>query len=326
MSLLRITSYNVHSCVGSDGHYDVQRVGQTISATKPDLVALQEIEVNHVRQQTRLWSTVHFDNQPKLLSEAVGLQHCVFAPAIRSVAVGNLSNGKESHNESDCHGSFGIAILSRFPILDTKTLNFTQYKRKTLRNALAVLVETEGVKVWFVCTHLGCHFGGEQYEQVKELLPFLHTLAQDLNASGVILAGDTNSPPFFKAIRHLKRQGMIDTWDQAGGRSCSTTFPALGWPCCYSWTCCPPLLKLDYIMFRPSTRAMQPCLECIATWVVQDGDSEDNGLHNVDLMASDHRPLCATFHVRRLSDDRVEFQAGGGGMSSPALMSVRMRR
>ena len=43
---IRFLTYNVHSCVGTDGVYDVSRVAATAAAGKPDIIALQEIENN----------------------------------------------------------------------------------------------------------------------------------------------------------------------------------------------------------------------------------------------------------------------------------------
>jgi len=274
------------------------------------------VEVNHALQQTRIWSTAHFDDQPALLSEQTGLKYHAFAEALRCKGKGTFPSGSETHNEPEALGSFGIAIISRFPILDQKILTYTKYQKKTLRNALAVLIEVDGSKVWFVCTHLGCHSGPEQHAQAVELAPFLRDLAADQGAKGVILAGDTNSPPFFGAIKHLKKNGMTDTWEGGGNRSScfgGTTFPALGWPGCYSWVCCPPLLKLDYIMYRSSGLG-NTAMECDATWVVQDGDSE-NGEDKVDLMASDHRPLCAVFRVVGVDLSDITVTTAGRKMS-----------
>lgn len=48
----QVVSYNVHSCVGSDGQYSVERVAEALMGA--DIVCLQEVEANHVVQQTRL--------------------------------------------------------------------------------------------------------------------------------------------------------------------------------------------------------------------------------------------------------------------------------
>ena len=41
----RIMAYNVHRCVGVDRRLDVGRVAAVIAQQKPDIVALQELDV-----------------------------------------------------------------------------------------------------------------------------------------------------------------------------------------------------------------------------------------------------------------------------------------
>ena len=111
-----ISSYNIHSCVGSDFEYDVSRVAHTISALASDIVALQEVEVNKANQKTRLWSFVHEDDQPALLAAATGLVHHAFAPAVKSIYTGMVV--EEHDTELAQNGHFGVAILSKHPILE----------------------------------------------------------------------------------------------------------------------------------------------------------------------------------------------------------------
>jgi endonuclease/exonuclease/phosphatase family metal-dependent hydrolase len=47
--MLRILTYNVHRCVGTDGRLDVGRVAAVIAAEAPDIVALQEVDVGRAR-------------------------------------------------------------------------------------------------------------------------------------------------------------------------------------------------------------------------------------------------------------------------------------
>ena len=136
---LKVTTYNIHSCVGSDWKYSVERVAQTISASQPDVVALQEVDVNHVLQKTRLWSSTHDHDQVKRLSELTNLQHHAFAPAIRCKSEGKYT---EVHGEGD--GEFGIGVLSRFPILDTRIITYKPFGMKSPRNAIAAKLELAG--------------------------------------------------------------------------------------------------------------------------------------------------------------------------------------
>ena len=45
----RIMTYNVHSCRGVDGRLDVGRIAAVIAQSKPDIVALQELDVHRPR-------------------------------------------------------------------------------------------------------------------------------------------------------------------------------------------------------------------------------------------------------------------------------------
>lgn len=46
---LRVLSYNIHYGPGMDGLSDIQRLADVIKAAKPDLVALQEVDVGVLR-------------------------------------------------------------------------------------------------------------------------------------------------------------------------------------------------------------------------------------------------------------------------------------
>jgi endonuclease/exonuclease/phosphatase family metal-dependent hydrolase len=47
--MLRILTYNVHRCVGTDRRLDVGRVAEAIAAQAPQVVALQELDVGRAR-------------------------------------------------------------------------------------------------------------------------------------------------------------------------------------------------------------------------------------------------------------------------------------
>ncbi|MBV8681948.1 MAG: endonuclease/exonuclease/phosphatase family protein [Caulobacteraceae bacterium] len=47
--MLRLLTYNVHRCVGTDGRHDVGRIAAVIAAEAPDIVALQEVDVGRAR-------------------------------------------------------------------------------------------------------------------------------------------------------------------------------------------------------------------------------------------------------------------------------------
>ena len=46
---LRVMTYNVHSCIGMDGKLDAERIARVIARARPDVVALQELDVGRSR-------------------------------------------------------------------------------------------------------------------------------------------------------------------------------------------------------------------------------------------------------------------------------------
>jgi len=338
MEDLTVVSYNVHSCVGSDGKYSIDRVSNVLASQHPDIVCLQEIEVNNSRQhsqqqqptptptptQTRLWSHPHSHDQPATIAASLGWKepHTAFSKAISSEIDGCLWFKSERHTDSSssssASGDFGIAILSRHKILDTREWSYPRYRTKTLRNAMACLVQLPSNSrdcIWIVNTHLGCHTGEEQYRQSLELAKFVRFLrgekgglntaaAATATATGVILCGDLNSLPHFRSIQTLESVGLRDVWKECGvGYGC--TFPAeglVGPP--LPWLCLPPVFRLDYIFtqcFEDEYEQGEDTVVLRPKDIHVVNQSADRGTHEIDLCSSDHLALCATFAVGRLN-------------------------
>ena len=79
--MVRLLTYNVHRCVGSDGKLDVARVAEVIAAHAPDIVALQEVDVGRARTggvdqaerlARRLGMAFHFNANVKVEEELYG--------------------------------------------------------------------------------------------------------------------------------------------------------------------------------------------------------------------------------------------------------------
>jgi endonuclease/exonuclease/phosphatase family metal-dependent hydrolase len=47
--VFRVMTYNVHPCIGADGHLSPYQIAEVISRCRPDIVALQELDVGRVR-------------------------------------------------------------------------------------------------------------------------------------------------------------------------------------------------------------------------------------------------------------------------------------
>jgi endonuclease/exonuclease/phosphatase family metal-dependent hydrolase len=89
---VRVLCYNIHYGQGNDGVYNLERLAAVIADVKPDLVALQEVDVG-VKRSGRV-------HQAMRLGELTGM-------AVRY--------GPTQHYQG---GLYGNAVLTRLPILD----------------------------------------------------------------------------------------------------------------------------------------------------------------------------------------------------------------
>lgn len=158
--LFTLATYNIHSCVGVDNRYDVQRVASVIRLLEPDVVGLQEVDRGY-------W----FDSaigQLEKLAELTGMR---------------LLEGMTLERQS---GTYGNALLSRWPLTDVSRLDLGVTGREK-RGALGATVEVEKTSVAFVVTHLSRH-AGARLQQLKALMDRL-----DCSADGILaVLGDFN--------------------------------------------------------------------------------------------------------------------------------------
>src|SRR5438128_2222058 len=115
-SCLRIASYNVHGCVGTDGRKDAARIAGVIAELDCDTVGLQEV-----------------DYRLDYIAGRVGM-HCI--PGITLVR----------HD-----GPFGNALLTTRKVLDVRQLALG-YGRREPRSALDVDLDVCGQKLRVVVT------------------------------------------------------------------------------------------------------------------------------------------------------------------------------
>eukprot|EP01006_Ploeotia_vitrea_P066971 TRINITY_DN96131_c0_g1_i1.p1 TRINITY_DN96131_c0_g1~~TRINITY_DN96131_c0_g1_i1.p1 ORF type:complete len:288 (-),score=14.95 TRINITY_DN96131_c0_g1_i1:67-930(-) len=234
-----IVSYNIHSGVGMDGQYDLERIAELINQYSPDIVALQELEINRKHQKTRRWSVKHSDNQAEKLSELCGLPYHCFACAIT------------------CNdGDFGIAVLSKFPLLNTEILMYSPFKQlglltKTPRNALAVQVQPHDTApvFWLITTHLGMDvFGSEQAVQAQEL----HTwVCRTVKSDEHLIVGDCNMLSSWNAYKSFVRAGYADIWRKHLPDDPGHTYPAVpqAW-----WNLLAVPRRLDYAWLHKDSK------------------------------------------------------------------------
>jgi endonuclease/exonuclease/phosphatase family metal-dependent hydrolase len=210
----RILTYNVHRCVGMDGKLDVARVARVIAQARPDVVALQELDVGRVR--------TGMVDQAHAIAEQVGMSFH-FHPALRV---------EEER--------YGDAILSTSPMRLIKAgalPGSNAVRGLEPRGALWVRIELDGGEVDVVNTHLGL-VPHEQRNQADALLGG-DWMGHDACTDPAILLGDFNATPRHGAYRRIARR--LRDAQTVGRRRRSPTFPARF-----------PLLRIDHVFVSRS--------------------------------------------------------------------------
>lgn len=158
---LRIATYNVHRCIGTDGRHDPHRVAEVLRELDADVVSLQEV--------TKRAGGPRDLDQLQILAAATDLQP-VEGPTLQIE-----------------RGHAGNAILSRLEILDVRRFDLTVQPHEP-RGAIDVDLLHGGERIRVITTHLGLR----QFERRKQLASLGEIVARDPDATTIVL-GDLNA-------------------------------------------------------------------------------------------------------------------------------------
>lgn len=161
---LTLVSYNIHSGIGTDGRFDLGRVGEVLREVDADVIALQE--VGDFRGVTAR------EDQPEHLAELLGM-HMAFGPNV-------VRNGRR----------YGNAILTRLPILKSKNYDLSVGRREP-RGALRCDLDLGGGKQLHVfCLHMGLRMGERRRQEA--LLLSSDILRDAARRDPLVVCGDFN--------------------------------------------------------------------------------------------------------------------------------------
>jgi endonuclease/exonuclease/phosphatase family metal-dependent hydrolase len=188
---MRVVSWNIHGCVGSDRRFDPERVARVLARLQPEVVLLQEVGEAHGRQ-----SQV---DQAQLLSRQLGMI-CAVGITVEAGPFG-----------------YGLATLCRGPILeaDTYDLSVRGYEP---RACLRIITGFGMARLTVLNAHLGLAWG-ERRRQLDRMLGADGPLGRP--PAPFVLAGDFNDWPPGPVTRMLGRRLV----DAGAGRG--RTFPSL---------------------------------------------------------------------------------------------------
>ena len=208
-----------------DGQFDLKRTASVLTALNPDVVLLQEVDCR--RPQTRM------RHQPAFLAKTLNM---------------DFAYGAVKHYRP---GSYGNAILSRYPIV-----NYMNHilPGEDQRCCLEAEIEAPLSNVTVFNLHLGLK-AAERYRHLQDIILPRVTAA----SSPVLLGGDFNARPESSEIG-LVKNCLRDSF-QANSGECIYTFPSDQ-----------PRARIDYIF-------LNNCWELSHCKIIP------------DTPASDHLPL-----------------------------------
>ncbi|WP_028747193.1 endonuclease/exonuclease/phosphatase family protein [Rhizobium mesoamericanum] len=193
--VIRILTYNVHSCVGTDRKIDPARIAAVIADAGPDIVALQEIDVRRRR-------TGGVD-QAAIIASLLKME-AHFHPA--------LAIAEEQ---------YGDAIITALPAHPIKAGPLPSLGEA--RGALSVEVMFANRNLLVVNTHLGLR-RRDRAQQMSTLLSPAWLRRDGSNPTSAILCGDFNAVPS-SAAYHLANRLLQDA-QLACNQTARPTFPS----------------------------------------------------------------------------------------------------
>jgi len=229
---LRILAYNIRHGLGMDDSVDLERSARLINSLEPDIVTLQEIDNGTER-------TGNVD-QAAILAHLTGM-HGVFGAFMDYQG-----------------GQYGMALLSRFPILEYH--NHVLPEGAEPRSALAARIRIGPTDQEIIV--VGIHLYATEQERLAQAQTIVELFESE--SIPVILAGDFNSQPQSEVMRLL---GTI--WEIPVKGEDHLTFPSNT-----------PDREIDFILFRPDSMFRV---------------AESRVIHQP--LVSDHRPVVLTLEI-----------------------------
>ena len=250
---LRVASYNVHAGAGADGRFDLARTATAIRDLDADVVGLQEVDV-------RWGARSQWLDTAQELADRLDMR--VYFGPIYSL---------DPPAGSDARREYGVAVLSRWPIVAAENHDLTRLSTVVPDPTPApapgfpeVVVDKKGALVHVYTTHLDYRADPSvRRTQVDETLDIL---ADDAGAARV-LVGDFNAPPEAPELAPLWSV-LTDAWAAAPDTGSGLTYPTD-----------PPTKRIDYVTVSSEVRVVAS--------------------HVIDTDASDHLPVVADLLVRR---------------------------
>ncbi|MDJ0389812.1 endonuclease/exonuclease/phosphatase family protein [Roseomonas sp. E05] len=156
--ILRAMTWNIHSAIGPDGRYDLERVLGLIRRHHPDLLAVQEVE-----------------------ARGRGARPSPFT-LLREHFAGHALHAETIHAHD---GAYGHMLLSRWP-MEQEAVHDLSIEGREPRAAIAARIRTPGGLLGVIAAHLGLK-RAERHRQASRLAK----LVREMEGPTVVM-GDFN--------------------------------------------------------------------------------------------------------------------------------------
>jgi endonuclease/exonuclease/phosphatase family metal-dependent hydrolase len=267
VATLRVLHYNTHhGGYGTDDVYNTDRIADAIAKTNPDIVSLQEVEVNTSWSKGKDQRVIYRD----LLQQRTGATWYTvwFGRAGGSTGLGEL-------------------ILSKYPFVATSHVLLT-----ASRSAVDAAITVNGRTINFTSVHLDNEAQSNRLTEINELLAWETTLAENR-----IIVGDYNAWPNTTEIANMTKT-YIDTW--AAAKAAGTAVSWAGNPDGITHGS----HRIDYIFQSKGATALT--LKSAQVFDTSDYSgtlcsASGNATcfkYPTGIDPSDHRPVMAVFEVR----------------------------
>lgn len=189
---LTVVTYSIHRGEGVDERYSSIRIARTLEQYKPDLVALQEVDMGTNR--------THGDSQAVIIANHLGMFYA-FGKTI------NLMGGE-----------YGNAILSKYPILSVQNTDISPGETSERRGLLRVTVDLGFRTMRFYSTQFGIMEEEVDYhsKRVGKIFRMLN-----LNEP-IIFCGNLSAEPYSPLLTPLMDQ-LLDLGTYFGNKT--STYP-----------------------------------------------------------------------------------------------------
>ncbi|MFI9604637.1 endonuclease/exonuclease/phosphatase family protein [Streptomyces sp. NPDC004069] len=244
---LRVATYNIHAGAGEDEVFDLDRTARALRDLRADVIGLQEVDVH--------WGDrSDFVDEARALAEKLDMR-VFFAPIYD---MDPATPGAERRR-------FGVAVLSRHPVLEAENHEITRLSTQTSDPVPApapgfaeVTLNVRGAHVHVYDTHLD--YRGDPSVRTAQVADMLDVLAADRGPK--ILVGDFNAQANAAELAPLW-QHLRDAAPDGGG-----TYPAVH-----------PEQRIDFVTVSP--------------------DITVAGAREIATEASDHRPVVADLELHQ---------------------------